>query len=299
MPEIEIVTSAERPDLHEQARAAFLGGWPEFIFHDPLSAQCEPRAETYFPQYAVLLLADGEVVAGGWGVPVHWRGTIAALPAGYDGALVSAVTGHENAVRPDTLSVMATTVKPDRQGTGLAGQVLTALRERAMAVGLERVIAPVRPALKSRYPLTPMEQFARWARSDGLHLDPWIRTHQRLGPAFSRPHRAPWSSLAPSRNGRTGPRWHSRKPTGASCPTHSTLSRSTENRTAGHMPRPTCGCGTASFSRPVQQCPDRALSAVAEVLDGGERGCADRATGRRVPPAATRVSIAALPDRPS
>lgn len=187
MPGIEIVTSADRPDLHEQARTAFRGGWPEFIFHDPLSAQYEPRAETYFPQYDVLLLDDSEVVAGGWGVPVHWPGTIAALPAGYDGALVSAVTGHENAVRPDTLSVMAAAVKPDRQGTGLAGQVLTALRERAIAAGLERMIAPVRPALKSRYPLTPMDQFAGWARSDELHLDPWIRTHQRLGASILAP----------------------------------------------------------------------------------------------------------------
>jgi hypothetical protein len=26
-----------------------------------------------------------------------------------------------------------------------------------------------------------MANFARWMRGDGLHLDPWIRTHQRLG----------------------------------------------------------------------------------------------------------------------
>jgi hypothetical protein len=26
-----------------------------------------------------------------------------------------------------------------------------------------------------------MENFARWTRDDGLHIDPWIRTHQRLG----------------------------------------------------------------------------------------------------------------------
>ena len=40
---------------------------------------------------------------------------------------------------------------------------------------------PVRPTLKARYPLTPMTDFLRWTREDGLHLDPWIRTHQRLG----------------------------------------------------------------------------------------------------------------------
>ena len=26
-----------------------------------------------------------------------------------------------------------------------------------------------------------MDSFARWLRRDGLHIDPWIRTHQRLG----------------------------------------------------------------------------------------------------------------------
>jgi GNAT superfamily N-acetyltransferase len=180
--QIEIVTTADRHDLDDQARAALRGVWPEFIFHDPLVAEYIERVEAYFPRYDVLLLAHGEVVAGGWGVPILWNGTVAALPdGGYDGAMVRAVVGHENSVEPDTLCVMAAAVKPGHQGTGLAGQVLTALRERAASGGLRRVIAPVRPALKARYPLTPMSQFARWARGDGLHLDPWIRTHQRLG----------------------------------------------------------------------------------------------------------------------
>ena len=112
----------------------------------------------------------------------------AALPAGgYDGALASAVNGFESSVPPDTLCVMAAAVRADRQGTGLAGQVLTALRGRATGAGLQRVIAPVRPALKSRYPLTPMANFARWSRDDGLHIDPWIRTHQRLGASVLAP----------------------------------------------------------------------------------------------------------------
>ena len=176
-----MVTSSERPDLEDQARAAFRSTWPEFIFHDPVSAAHIGRVEEYFPRYDILLLDAGEVVAGGWGVPLAWDGAVGSLPDGYDGALVSAVTGHENRVAPDTLSVMAAAVKAGRQGGGLAGQVLTALRGRAAGSGLHRVIAPVRPTLKRRYPLTDMADFAGWARPDGLHLDPWIRTHQRLG----------------------------------------------------------------------------------------------------------------------
>ena len=135
----------------------------------------------------MLLLDDGQVVAAGWGVPIQWNGTVSTLPGGYDGALISAITGHENVVPADTLCIMAAAVRQDRQGAGLAGKVLAALRERATAARLARVIAPVRPALKSRYPLTPMENFARWARANGAHIDPWIRTHQRLGATILAP----------------------------------------------------------------------------------------------------------------
>jgi GNAT superfamily N-acetyltransferase len=187
-PGIEIVTTADRPDLHDQAEAALRPGWPEFIFHDPVAREHLDRVGRYFPGYDILLLDGGEVVAGGWGVPLRWDGTIADLPdGGFDGSLVRAVTGHEQSAAPDSLAVMAAGVKPGRKGGGLAAQVLTALRERAAAAGLDRVIAPVRPTLKQRYPLTPMDRFARWARPDGLHLDPWIRTHQRLGASILAP----------------------------------------------------------------------------------------------------------------
>jgi GNAT superfamily N-acetyltransferase len=182
MTGIEVVTTGERRDLEEEARSALRSTWPEFIFHDPVADQYLERVESCFPYYDVLLLDAGQVVAGAWAVPFRWDGTVGGLPeGGYDGALIRSVTGHEDAVPADTLCIMAAAVRSDRQGRGLAGMVLTALRERAADTGLRRVIAPVRPVLKSRYPLTSMDRFARWARGDGLHLDPWIRTHQRLG----------------------------------------------------------------------------------------------------------------------
>lgn len=177
MPETETVTAGERPDLREQARAALWGGWPEFILHAPSSAEYRRRARAYFPRFDVLLLDGGEVVAGGAGVALCWDGEAGTLPDGYDAAMAAAVTGHEACVVPDTLCVMVAAVRPDRLGGGLAARVLTALGDRAGEAGLRRVIAPVRPTLKARYPLTAMEDFAGWTRPDGLHLDPWIRTH--------------------------------------------------------------------------------------------------------------------------
>jgi GNAT superfamily N-acetyltransferase len=187
MAHLEIVTTSERPDLEEQSSAALLPGWPEFVLHDPVSSEHMGRAGECFPWYDVRILDRGEVVAGGWGVALRWSGAVKALPGGYDDALITALTGHDQGVVPDTLCVMAAAVRAGRQGAGLGGQVLTALRSRATGAGLERMIAPVRPVLKSRYPLASMTSYAGWARKDGLHLDPWIRTHQRLGAVILRP----------------------------------------------------------------------------------------------------------------
>jgi hypothetical protein len=181
MPDRETVITSDRPDLQEQSEAALLTVWPEFIFHDQISSELMGQVTESFPRYDIRILDDGQVIAGSWGVPLRWDGTPGTLPGGYDEALISAITGHEASVPPDTLCVMAVAVRADRQGAGLGGQALTEMRSVAVNAGLERVISPVRPVLKSRYPLTPMANYARWTRADGAHVDPWIRTHLRLG----------------------------------------------------------------------------------------------------------------------
>ena len=46
---------------------------------------------------------------------------------------------------------------------------------------LNALIAPVRPNLKHRYPLTPIERYIGWKHDSGLPFDPWLRTHARIG----------------------------------------------------------------------------------------------------------------------
>jgi GNAT superfamily N-acetyltransferase len=190
---MDVVTSRDRPDLESEAGEAFRERWPEFIFHDEVPKKYLPRVAEYFAEYDVLLLDDGRVAAGGWGVPLAWDGTVPDLPTGYDDALVRAVEGREAGRRPDTLSFMAAAVPKAYDKRGLAQKALAALVERARAAGLEHVIAPIRPTWKHRYPQVPMAEYATWTREDGLSIDPWIRTHQRMGATVLAP--APESML--------------------------------------------------------------------------------------------------------
>lgn len=191
----EVVTTSTRPDLADEAGIAFRERWPEYVFHDPVPPTCMERVNEYFPAFDVLLLLEGAVAAGGWGVPLAWDGTTQGLPSGYDAALLSAVEGHEAGVRPTTLCFMAAAVHPAHDRLGLATAALEALADRASQAGLEHVVAPIRPTWKHRYPTTPMTEYATWVRDDGLSVDPWIRTHQRMGARILGP--APGSMVVP------------------------------------------------------------------------------------------------------
>ncbi len=180
--DLELFVFDHRPDLHEQADGIFSAGWPEFIFHDPVADVRMSRVREWFGELS-LLLVDGEdrIVAGGWGVPVRWDGSVADLPGGYDDALVDAVALREAGGRADTLVIVAAQVRDGLHGRGLATDMLRRLASAGARAGLTRVIAPVRPTSKARYPLTAMTEFMTWTRSDGAPLDPWLRTHHRMG----------------------------------------------------------------------------------------------------------------------
>ena len=82
---------------------------------------------------------------------------------------------------------MAAAVSQEFDKQGLATQVLEALSDRGATAGLAHVLAPLRPTLKHRYPQVPMDRYATWTREDGLSIDPWIRTHQRMGATILKP----------------------------------------------------------------------------------------------------------------
>jgi Acetyltransferase (GNAT) family len=160
----------------------FGDAFPAFIVADPQAKKYIDRVREWFADLNVILVDDGDVpVATGWGVPVRWNGELSDLPAGYTDAIRRAVRGRERGHAPDTFVICGGIVSASRTGRGLAGELIKALRDLAPAAGCTRVVAPVRPTLKPAYPLTHIDTFAGWTRDDGAPLDPWLRTHWRLG----------------------------------------------------------------------------------------------------------------------
>jgi GNAT superfamily N-acetyltransferase len=128
-----------------------------------------------------LLDAAGEPVAGLNCAPLRWDGTEDDLPAGWDQQVIRTFEGLDAGVVPDTLGAVQIVVRPDRQGSGLAGVMVQAMMALAREQGFSALIACVRPTAKDQDPFAEIGEYAFRVRDDGLPVDPWIRLHVRLG----------------------------------------------------------------------------------------------------------------------
>jgi GNAT superfamily N-acetyltransferase len=136
------------------------------------------------PEFQFHLVGDDdEILARARSIPVRWDGTVEDLPVGIDGAIAR---GFEQD-GANVLCALVIMVPRDLQSRGLSSEVVQAMTEIARRHGLSSLIAPVRPSWKERYPLIPIERYARWRRDDGLLFDPWMRVHERLGAGVLKP----------------------------------------------------------------------------------------------------------------
>ncbi|MGH3147991.1 MAG: GNAT family N-acetyltransferase [Rubrobacter sp.] len=182
MPDgLAVHTLAQRPDL-ESGVSSLPDAFPEFMYHDAAVNRYWGDLFTDFAGFQVAVCdGEGEIVAAGHCIPVFWDGTVGGLPAGVDGVLERGVEGLELGRAPTVVSALLATVPHAYRGRGLSSVVLNAMKSVAAERGLWALIAPVRPTLKDRYPLIPMERYVRWEQAEGLPFDPWLRVHRRLG----------------------------------------------------------------------------------------------------------------------
>jgi len=175
---------AERPELAEPAWERTRDTMPEYNNHGDVLNAYWGRLTAERPDFQFHVVDDDDViVARARSVPVRWNGTVDDLPEGIDGAIARGFDeGGAN-----VLCALVIMVPRDVQSRGVSTAALSSMRELTRRHGLDSLIAPVRPNWKERYPLVPIERYARWRRDDGLLFDPWMRVHERLGATVLRP----------------------------------------------------------------------------------------------------------------
>jgi GNAT superfamily N-acetyltransferase len=171
-------TCDERPEL--RGRGGHLRtAWPPFMLESAISNERWHLLYERFGGFQFWLVDEDTdaVLAEGNSLPA--RLDPQALPdRGWEHVVEHATGGEEE---PTLVSAIQVLVDPALHGHGLSSLMLGEMRRIAATAGYGDLVAPVRPNLKSVYPLTPMERYVKWTTADGLPFDPWMRVHARSG----------------------------------------------------------------------------------------------------------------------
>lgn len=183
MSEYTIHNLAENPDLKDDINR-LAQYWEEFMQHDIVADQHFGRLYDYFPEYQLAICDDERnVVARAFSMPIRWDGNDNSLPdTGWGWALLNGVETYESKESPTAVSAIEISIVPEHRGKGLSRVALQAMKANAKTKGFDSVVAPVRPSMKSRYPLTPIENYIQWTQSGSdAPFDAWLRVHWRDG----------------------------------------------------------------------------------------------------------------------
>lgn len=190
---LSLRTVADDPRLADQIQTLIEQTWPAYVLesHAPPDNPLPTDWMGVYRRWPHLQfgLFDGqELVAGGNALTLAWNGDVNDLPeSGWAWAMNSAAQDHDAGRQAHTLCALGITIRSDQQGRGLSRTMVEVMRELGAQTGFGRMLAPVRPSWKSRYPLTSIDDYCTWTTADGLPFDPWMRVHTRLGAKLVKP----------------------------------------------------------------------------------------------------------------
>ncbi len=179
-----VVTAEDEGAFLALQAAVETASGPDFLNHDPIVDRYWPRLATAFPEYQFCLVdkKSGKPIGTGNSIPLHFAGEWSELPAGgLDWVLEQGFLDQADGKPPTLVSALYIVVSDSFRGSNMSAEILANMKRIARRRGFDQLIAPVRPWMKSRYPLIPMEEYSQWQNSRGEPFDPWLRVHIRAG----------------------------------------------------------------------------------------------------------------------
>jgi hypothetical protein len=182
MSRYAVKTRADSPALKKAAMAIEASAWNALGFLNFTRSHFEYYDELLerFADYQVCLVDEetGYPVAVGCCVPFYCADPNSLPDEGWDWIVESA---SRTDVAPNMLGGLGISVPQVHRSKGLARLVIKAMRDTAVARGLEGVVIPVRPTAKAKHPDVPMTEYISWKDDQGRAYDPWLRSHLAAG----------------------------------------------------------------------------------------------------------------------
>jgi len=181
---IQVYSHREHPEFSDRLDELEGESFPAFLLHDGFDG-CRPYLLNEFAEYQLYFCDEdkGKLLGAANALPyLHEPGQ--PLPK-FQQLLTAAPEQHAQHVSANILCPIQAMVVNDARGSGVSENIMQAYKDLALSKGFNAVYVPVRPTLKTQYPLTPIERYIHWLRDDGTSFDPWIRMQERTGAKFA------------------------------------------------------------------------------------------------------------------
>lgn len=156
--------------------------WPEFMQHDMIVNKYWEYLFNSFLNFQIAYVLDKTTIGIANTIPLKWDKDFDKLPdEGLDWALKKAVNDYSSNFTPNLLLGLQISTNKDYQGQGLSTLLLKNIKKIAKENNIKNIAIPIRPTLKSNYPLISIDDYITWKRADNLPFDPWLRVHVRNG----------------------------------------------------------------------------------------------------------------------
>ncbi|MEG8029990.1 hypothetical protein [Sphingomonas aerolata] len=192
----KVANSADEMEKAVWSRMGFLNFSEPFIHYFNLMER--------YPEYQIAVIDRDRdyVVATGNLVPMFYDDPSNLPDRGWDWALQCAA--ETTSCAPNMVVGLSVSVPDAHRNRGLARVVLGAMRNLVESKGLGKPFLPVRPTMLEEHLDMDIADYAILRREDGRLYDPWLRSHERAGGAWSVFAANPWSSRNRSVFGRRG-----------------------------------------------------------------------------------------------
>jgi len=174
-----ISTFKESPQFIDEILLINSKSWPEFM----LNWECRGWSQlfTTYSDNQIVIVDEERVAAFGHTIPLFWDKEIVYIPDDLKKLIDMAMESRNIGQEPNVMLALAVVVSHENKQNGLSSMVLKAMKEIAGKSTIKTMIVPVRPTLKTKYPLISIKDYSKWLREDGMPFDPWLRVHKRLG----------------------------------------------------------------------------------------------------------------------
>jgi len=155
--------------------------WPDFI---RLQDDIVFKLYELYPDFQIGLLNNktDELIGIVNTIPLIWTKPLSELSNdGVSWVINTGINEQYDVASANVLCAISITIADHHRNKGISKILLQYLKHIACYKKYISLIVPVRPTLKSLYPLISIDKYIQWTNNDGLIFDPWLRIHVALG----------------------------------------------------------------------------------------------------------------------